>query len=378
MSTPTVPLTAPAGFPTPDQVRSLQERSDPPSVSLVMNTAPAAMMTVTDAARLRSLMAEANRRLAVEEPADAVPAVRVALDRAVAEAVESPTAQAVAVYASPTRREVFRLPVRVRDRVVVDPTFATRDLVRTLHRTPRHVVLVLSGRQARLLEAVGGVLRPVTRSPFPLIAGRGRSRDAGRQDRGDRGGRAASGAEAFLRTVDQSLGTFLRLHPAPVILVGPEPTVSAFRGRSRHLGRLAGTVRGNHDGTSPSVLAELVRPVLEEYLRSREQEALALVERRTGAGRAVSGLAAAWLAARHELPEMLAVEENHYVPARLTPEGDLLLPAEDVEHPEVIDDAVDELIELVLNRGGWVALTRPGTLATHEGVALALRRRDGS
>jgi hypothetical protein len=73
---------------------------------------------------------------------------------------------------------------------------------------------------------------------------------------------------------------------------------------------------------------------------------------------------------------MLAVEEGLFFPARLSDDGDLLLPATDVEHPEVLDDAVDELIELVLDRGGWVALVDDGALAAHGGVALTLRARD--
>jgi hypothetical protein len=84
----------------------------------------------------------------------------------------------------------------------------------------------------------------------------------------------------------------------------------------------------------------------------------------------------AWLAARRERPEMLAVEEGLFFPARVSEDGDLLEPATDVEHPDVIDDAVDELIELVLDRGGWVALVEDGALAEHGGVALTLRTRE--
>jgi hypothetical protein len=73
---------------------------------------------------------------------------------------------------------------------------------------------------------------------------------------------------------------------------------------------------------------------------------------------------------------MLAVEEGLFYPARLSDDGDLLLPATDVEHPDVIDDAVDELIELVLERGGWVALVEDGALVEHGGVALTLRSHD--
>jgi hypothetical protein len=48
-------------------------------------------------------------------------------------------------------------------------------------------------------------------------------------------------------------------------------------------------------------------------------------------------------------------------------------PATDIENPDVIDDAVGELIELVPTRGGWIAFTGPGALDQH----LASLRRSG-
>ena len=83
---------------------------------------------------------------------------------------------------------------------------------------------------------------------------------------------------------------------------------------------------------------------------------------------------AAWLAARTERPEMLAVDGSVSYPARLSDDGGILRPADDVAHPDVLDDAVDELIELVLTRGGWVAFTTPGALDRHRGAALTTRR----
>lgn len=41
--------------------------------------------------------------------------------------------------------------------------------------------------------------------------------------------------------------------------------------------------------------------------------------------------------------------------------------------PGVLDDAVDELIEAVPGRGGWVALLADGTLPATSRVALTLR-----
>ncbi|EYR61807.1 hypothetical protein N866_16080, partial [Actinotalea ferrariae CF5-4] len=59
----------------------------------------------------------------------------------------------------------------------------------------------------------------------------------------------------------------------------------------------------------------------------------------------------------------------------LSPDGDFLEPAEDPEALDVVDDIIDELIELVLRRGGWIALAEPGRLTAHDGVALTLRTK---
>jgi len=70
---------------------------------------------------------------------------------------------------------------------------------------------------------------------------------------------------------------------------------------------------------------------------------------------------------------MLAVEQGFYYPARLARNGDQIQPATDPHAPDVIDDLVDELIELVIARGGWIALLDDHTLPTGTGVALTLR-----
>ena len=363
---PVVPPVAPRrpAPPTAQQVVLLQSVRSYPCVTLLVSTSPAPTMTTADANRLRGLLDAAAQRLRDERAEDAEAVIATA-ERLVAEAAVSPTSAGLAVFASTGMALAVPLPVDVRERAVVDPTFATRDLVRGLHRTPRHVVLTLSSRDARLFEGSGDDLRPVRGTAFPMAD----------EVRDEHPAREASGTAAFLRTVDRALGTYLQLHPAPLVLAGPSRVLAQYCSLSRNLGRLAGQVPANVVHQPLAELAQRTRPVLERYLHSRQQEALELLDRRTGSARAVSGMSSAWLAARTERPEMLAVEQGLFYPARLSGDGDLLLPATDVEHPDVLDDAVDELIELVLDRGGWVALVDDGLLEAHGGVALTVRAR---
>lgn len=357
-------------MPTAEQIVLLQAIRGYPALSVLLSTTPAPVMSPGDAMRLDRLVEGAVDRVRRHDPGPVGEQALAALALLADEARTCATDVGLALFASADESLAVSLPVAVQDRVVVDPTFATRDLVRALHRTPKHLVLVLNSGEARLFTGAGDTLRPVVGTIFPLYNVRARrpgSSRAGAQD---------ADTAAFFRQVDAALGIRLRLQPAPLVLVGPNRALSGFRAVSKNLGRLAGTLEGNLATVPLSELVGRCKPVLERHLLSRQQEALELIDRRAGASRVVTGMASAWLAARRERPEMLAVEEGLFYPARLSDDGDLLLPATDVEHPDVIDDAVDELIELVLDRGGWVALVEDGRLADCERVALTLRARD--
>lgn len=348
--------------PTPAEVIALQGLRADPAVSVLLTTSPAARMTPQDAARLDQLVRVATARLWADLPARRAEPLAETLRVLALDASSAGTRSAVALYVADGLARGFTLPVSVRNRVVLDPTFATRDLVRALHRTPRYVLLVLTDHSAQLFEGTGDQLHPVHGTRFPI------GREA--EDTGDRA------RQRFLRTVDRALGAHLRLRPAPLVLAGVERLLVRFTSLSANTARLAGTVRGSHARARLAELVPLVRPVLDNYLHSRQAEALAHLAARGDASRAVSGVQSVWLAARAERPEMLAVEEGLFYPARLSGDGDYLTPAvDDVEHPDVIDDAVDEIIETVLQRGGWVALIEDGALPdAHERIALTLRR----
>ena len=345
----------PLPSPTPELVLRLQEERHNPSVSLLLSTDPGTRMSGRDRVRLRAQYKEALRRLVAEPVSQRVAAsILQRLDRQVERVSSAPMTQALAVYAGPTMAMSLGLGVSVEERVVVDPSFATRDLVRSLHRTPRHAVLVVDWDEARLYHGQGDSMTPV-RGRFPLS-------------------RAAYGADTgrFLHDVDRALGAHLAVHPSPVVVAGRPSLLTELTGTSRHLSRLAGVITLDPATTSLDELRAAIAPRLETYLLSRQREALDLVARTRGRGVLAAGMQAAWRAVWSGQPEMLAVERGLFYPARVLGGGRHLEPATDIEDPAVIDDAVDELIELVLVRGAWVAFTEDGQLSEHDGVALVM------
>lgn len=209
---PTSPLecarAAAADGPTLAQIRAVQAVAGRACVSLLLTTTPGAQMSAVDAGRLRALLLEAQRRL---EGEDDLGEAAMALQRLAAlavQAAQSPTSAAMALYASASYSARISLPLKVVERVVVDPSFATRDLVRCLHRVPRHVVLALSVERAQLFTVVEGQLAPA-KAPFPI------ARQAPARGLAARTGSRDGVTRPYLHAVDRALGAFLAAEPAP-------------------------------------------------------------------------------------------------------------------------------------------------------------------
>lgn len=352
----------------PRDVLLLQAVRTFPAVSVLMSTTPAPTMTASDRARLHHLVDQAVDRLRRTVHGRGLASTAAAgLEELWGRVAAGPVEASIALFVSPGTTRALTLGVPVNDRAVVESSFVTRDLVYALQRTPRHLVLVLSSREARLFDAVNGALRSAHSTAFPHRAQRARRGIPGRPRL------SAADAAEFLRQVDRRLGTYRALHPSPIVVVGPAPVLHTFTTSARNLHRLAGTVPGNHIGAPLDRLAEITKPILHAYLRSREEEALALLGNRSAQRRVASGMQRAWLASRTERPEMLAVEHGLFYPAILSADGHTLSPTTELDDPQAISDAVDELIEHVLIRGGWVAIVADGELAEHDGVALTLR-----
>ena len=138
-----------------------------------------------DRATLQGLTLDALRRLDGEPDLRAAAQTWAALAATIAQAQTGPTDRGLAILASPQGAHLLHLRVAPRDRVVLDPTFATRDLVRSAAEDPAFLTLVIDGRAARLLHYGQRYTRPILGHDFPMI----------RPDEGRRRPRAAAATE---------------------------------------------------------------------------------------------------------------------------------------------------------------------------------------
>lgn len=344
-----------------EDLRLLRAHESWPCVSVLGPSTP------TDVAHGIEL---ARRRLRDELGADQADRLADRLE-AVDVSVDS-TRPGAGVFVSPRLTHVVAFPQAVRPRVVVDSTFATRDIVTTLVRHPRYRVLELDGEGARLWAGLGDELEPARTSAFPVVlpAPDGPSE---RRRRRDPSQLWDAQLQRAVREVDAALDDALAADdPRPLFVVGDRSRAPRHVGISRHAGAVTEIVPGRARG-EPGRLHALVADAVARSVHRQRCAAIEEVGAAISGRRFASGIAEVWALAREGRGDLLVVDERYHTPAIVEPDSGQLTV---VDEPRTggIDDAVDDAIEFVIDHGGRVSVVDDAAaLAPWGRIAMKLR-----
>ncbi|WP_291426413.1 hypothetical protein, partial [Deinococcus sp.] len=185
--------------------------------------------------------------------------------------------------------------------------------------------------------------------------------------------------EAFMRDVDSSLAEALKAGDYPLVVVGLAQNLGHFNAVTRHKDAVLTEIEGGHDHLSPHDLGALVWPHTRDALREQRQSIFGDLEQAAGQNRLVTDLNGAWQAALDSRVETMVVQEDLHLPATVSKDGRSLTlqPVSDMVGKEVIDegqiDAVDQMIEAVMQNGGRVRFVDNDQLTEHQGLAMITR-----
>lgn len=355
------------------ELKTLQAHREYPSVSILVPTHRHAPANKQDKIKATNLIKKAVDRLHDEFPKREVAAVVKNLMGLARHVDWKHMLEGLALYASSTKAVAFSMPFKVKPRAMIDETFATRDLVFAFNRAPAYRVLSL-GHQVRLFDAWTTVLEEHRDKTFPmshrgpggaskLPGGKGINISAQRDD----------AQRKFFSTVDDALEALQKVNPLPLVIAGVERNLAFFKEVTRHSSSIVGMLAGNYEKTSHTELGKLVWPVFESGATVRRTDALVQLDEAVGMQRHNSGIDQVWRAAQEGRVKTLLVEKEFKYPADLHPDGDRLLPYSG-KGAQALDDAVDEVIERVMQTGGEVFFYGTGDLDIHQRIAAVLRR----
>ena len=348
-----------------------------PAVTILLSTQRERPGNPEDPLRLRHLVDRATDRLLREHDRREIAPLIERLNRAAAEVDFAHPGSGLAILATADEAHVFAVPFELPERVVVNETFATRDLLVGAYRTPRYRVLALSAKTCRLMEGAGTALSEARQGPFPMEVEAPREADTPHKDLPIHESQRDEAYRFVFRAVDRALDEVDAAEPLPLVLVGVERDLAFFREVTRHGRSVVGQVAGNHVADSPATLGRLVEPVMAAHSAAQGIEAVSDLLEAVGAGRAALGIDEVCALAGEGRGRKLVVEEDFRCPARMV-EGRPVATGVELDPPDGVEgidlvDAVDLAAEAVLTTGGGVVFVPSGSLAQNGHIGLLLR-----
>lgn len=266
--------------------------------------------------------------------------------------------------------EYARLPFEVENRIVVDPTFATRPLVRASHQDAAYYILVLSREKARLIQAYNDKVSREVGDVFPmekkLFAES--NHKASMADGSDRL------IEEFFNRVDKEVMKELHQHPLPLVIVTEKRNYYHYRKMADKREVIIGHLNKNRMDEKADQLTSDAWPIVKEYSEKKNDERVEELKKAVGANQFLSDFNDIWMALRMGRGRTLFVQEGLFQPAIINDEGRLdLVDEERTTEKGVIDDIIDDMIEENLRYGGDNVFLSGDELEDFQGLALVTR-----
>jgi hypothetical protein len=229
-----------------------------------------------------------------------------------------------------------------------------------------YYVISLSERSNALFEAFRDTVIDIRNGGFPVEVS---PQTLGAGDTPDREERLRD----VLKTVDQYFGDCYRLDPLRLILVGEKNMLDLFTSVTSYRNVIVGRVEGDFSTTSLHDLGKIVWPVIREAVSGVFDDTLRDLEIAAGSQQTVCGLAAVSELAMAGVKATLVVEDDYHLRGSIQRTPQNLEISRDVDVMEEIDDAVDAVIEKILESGGNVVFMPNGALDKLDRIALLLR-----
>lgn len=283
------------------------------------------------------------------------------------------------IFASHDVAKLTTFPFDVKEKIIVGDSFEIRDMVEKERYSLDYFVLLLGGRSIRLFRGKEHTLTEIHDLHFPASFDGIDYEIPEREMQGINSAQTlkrdlattTQNADEFYNLIDQKLNGYLS-EETPLILAGTEKELARFENHTRHRSKIKEKVLGSYNSNILSTLEAEAWQAIKVHLRKEERE---LLHRLRDMGREFisSGIRDVWRDAREGRGNILLVERDLEQTVYTDKDkSDLqLTPAADTR--QEIPDAVDDVIETMLEKNGRVIFVNNGLLKEHGGIAMMNR-----
>lgn len=338
-------------------------------VTIILQTHRTTPDNEKDSIVLKNLVKEAESRLRADFEKSFVNDMIARINKLTEGINHRHNKESLILFINENTAEYIRLPITVENRVVVDKTFATRDLVRALHRETSYYILVLSRDKARLIEAFNDKVVDEIEDGFPIV-----NPDLNPVQRAEAaiGSRQTNLAREFFNRVDKQLNKVQKKNPLPVIICTDESNYPDYLNMADKKETIAGKVDGNRMNEKAHHIVEAAWPVMKKLNAEKNKQRLGELKAAVNSRNFVVDFNEIWQSIKEGKGKTLFVKQGYFQPARLENDHIELVSSENAESANV-DDIIDEMIEKNLQFNGDAVFINGDELEKFNGLVLVTR-----
>lgn len=338
-------------------------------VSIILNTHRTRPDNQKDAIVLKNLVKEAEERLLGDYDKRYIEPVIKNLNSIVSGIDHNHNLESLVLFASHDFADYTRLPVEVTDRVVIDESFATRDLVRAMHQESAYYILVLSRQNARLIEAYNDKVVEEVGGKFPIknslyTTDKLKLSMVEGQD---------NLTEEFFNRVDKTLWEVTKEHTLPIVLATESRNFDHYTKVSDRKDLILGHINKNRDDEKAHHIVPDAWSVVLDLIKNRNEARMSELRNAVTSGKFVSDYNDILKAIREGRGKTLFIRKGYYQPAILENDVIRLVENRDKNMKNVIDDINDELIEMNMSYGGDTVFIDSDEMNAFDRIALITR-----
>ena len=279
----------------------------------------------------------------------------------------------VAIFVSPVFEKVLYLDIPVEERIIVDESFEIRDLVFAKKETQEFLLVSINAKSSKTYYVDKGKFKTIKID----LAEYAESLQGDLPDRvsnfSDPSEQKEFQLKKFLYYSDRGLEALLKAYPLPLFVMGPQKVLGYFKLITHNSKNIVGYIPGNFSDLSSGELAQVIEPHVQDWKKVHRKALLQQMEHAVSAGKLATGINEVWKQVNHRRGKLLIVEKDYRPSAEHAPNKDEIVELKDpYNNFSYIRDAVDDMIETILENGGDVEFVEEGTLSEFGHIVLIL------
>lgn len=354
-----------------ERLRELKNIVSESCVTIILNTHRTKPDYLKDPLALKNLIKEAEERLFADESKKDAKMLVQRLRDLESKIDHSHNLESLFLFVNEDIAEYARLPIAVQDRVVIDNTFATRDLVRALHQETNYYILVLSQKKVRLIEAFNDKVVAEIRTVFPIENNQfGNTPNAELSN----ASRLTNLIAEFFNRVDKELNKVWNQNPLPVLICTEEANYHEYLKIADKKQNILDTfLNKNRIDEADHAIVRAAWEIMKEYTAERNNSRKTELEQAVGTGKFLSDVNDIYKAIQEGRVQTLFIEQDLFQPGIIENNNVSLVSDEERNKKHVVDDIFDEMIEANMNFGGDVVFLANGELKKFDGFGAITR-----